>query len=116
MENVIQNEEVKGIISAKLVNNQTLDDFCTEHIADYNRDRFAAFAIRLFVANETIITIYAVDKIRQEDSTLQDGRLPVKKFKLMELPLSSILTYFSSFNCTVSNGNYEINDMEIMNK
>lgn len=49
---------MKGIISAKLANNQSLDDFYTEHIADYNRHRFEAFAIRVFSGNETIITIY----------------------------------------------------------
>ena len=117
MDNSIQTrEEMKGIISASLANSLTLDDYCAEHIADYNRDRFEAFAIRVFTGNETIITIYALDKLRQEDSTLHEGRLPVKKFKFTELSLSSILTYFSSFNCTLSNGNYDINDMEIMNK
>lgn len=109
-------EEIKGIISASMANGQTLDDFCAEHIADYNRDRFEALAIRLFVGNETIITIYALDKIRQEDSTLIEGSLPVKKFKLTHLPLSLALTYFSSFSCTLSTGNYDIDDMEVMNK
>ena len=109
-------EEMKGIISATMANSLTLDDFCLEHIADYNRDRFEALAIRLFVGNETIITVYALDKVRQEDSTVSEGSLPVKKFKLTDLSLSSVLTYFSSFNCTLSTGNYNIDDIEVMNK
>ena len=110
-------DEIKGIISATMANSQTLDDFCMQHIADYNRNRFEALAIRLFVGNETIITIYALDKIRQQDSTVvSKGSLPVKKFKLTDLSLSSVLTYFSSFNCTLSTGNYDIDDIEVMNK
>ncbi len=109
-------EEVKGIISATLANGQSLDDFCAEHIPEYNRDRFEALAMRLFLGNETIVTLYALDKIRQEDTTLTEGSLPVKKFKLTHLPLSSVFPYFSSLNCTLSTGNYNIDDIEVMNK
>jgi len=117
MENSIQvTEEIKGTISVKMANHQTLDDFCADHIPDYNRDRFEAFAIRLFLAHETIITIYALDKVRQEDSTIKKEKLAVKKFKITTLDITSILSYFSSFNCTLSNGNYDIEDMEVMNK
>jgi len=117
MDNLTQvNEEIKGIISVKLANNQTLDDFCADHIVDYNRDRFEAFALRIFLGNETIITVYALDKVRQEDSTTNPERFPVKKFKLTDFPLTSILSYFSAFNCTLSNGNYNIDEMEVMNK
>ena len=117
MDNSTQlNEEIKGMISAKLANNQTLDDFCTDHISEYNKDRFEAFAIRIFLGNESIITVYALDKSRQEDSAIHPGRFPVKKFKLPDFPISSIFSYFSSFNCTLSNGNHNIDEMEVMNK
>ena len=108
--------DMHGTIAIKSANGQTLDDFCTEYIPEYNRDRFEALAIRLFTGNETVITIFAVDKIRQEDTVLKEGRLPVKKFKLTGISLSSVLSYCSSFNCTLSTGNYNIEDMEIMNK
>ncbi len=106
---------MKGTISATLANNQSLDDFYAEHIADYNRHRFEAFAIRVFSGNETIFTIYALDKLRLEDSNLHKGRVPVKKLNPQSC-LSSIFTYFISVSSTLPNGNYDINDMEIMNK
>lgn len=108
--------ELKGGITVNMANDQTLEDFCAEYIPGYNRDRFDALAIRVFAGNETVITIFAVDKIRQEDSILKEGRLPVKKFKLTDIPLSAVLSYCSSFNCTLSTGNYDIEDMEVMNK
>ena len=111
-----QTEDIKGQITVKLANHLTLDDLCVERIPDYNRDRFEAFAIRLFLGHETIITIYAMDKLRQEDSTLKKDKIAVKKFKLSDIRVSDILSYCSSFNCTLTTGNYDLDDMEVVNK
>lgn len=109
-------ENISGSISVKMANGQTLDDFCSQYISDYNRDRFEALAIRVFVGDETVITIYAVDKTRQEGSTFGNGKIPVKKFKINTLPLSELFSYCASFNCTLSTGNYVLEDMEVINK
>ncbi len=108
--------DISGAIAVTLANNQTLDDLCVQHILDYNRDRFEAFAIRIFLGKETVITIYAVDKIREEDSDLKTEKIAVKKFKLNTLPVNELFSYCSSFNCTLSTGNYALEDMEVMNK
>ena len=109
-------ENLLGEISINLANNQTLDDFCTEHIVDYNRDRFDALAIRVYAGDETVITVYAVDKIRQENTSLNNGKIPVKKFKITTLTLSDMLSYCDGFNFTLSTGNYALEDMEVINK
>ena len=109
-------EDLAGEISVKLANQQTLDDFCVQHIADYNRDRFEALAIRLYVGSETVITVYAVDKTRQENSSINAGKIPVKKFKITTLPVAELFSYCAGFNCTLSTGNYAIADMEVFNK
>jgi len=109
-------EDVSGNLTVKMANGQTLDDLCAHYIPDYNRDRFEALAIRVFVGDETVITIYAVDKPRQEGSTFGNGKIPVKKFKLTTLPLSELFSYCESFNCTLSTGNYPLEDMEVINK
>jgi hypothetical protein len=109
-------EQLKGIISVNIANNQTLDEFCVEHIPEYNRDRFEALAIRLFLGEETIITIYAIDKQRQEGVTFKKDKLPVKKFKLSDVPLSTLFSYCGAFNCTLTTGNYQMEDMEVINR
>ena len=109
-------EAIAGEMSVKLANNQTLDDFCVQHIADYNRDRFEALAIRVYVGDETVITIYAVDKTRQENTTIMVNKLPVKKFKITTLPVSELFSYCEGFNCTLSTGNYALEDMEVINR
>lgn len=109
-------EAIEGTLKVVMANNLTLDDFCAEHLTDYNRDRFEAFAIRLFVGDETIITVYAVDKIRQEDSVADPSKVQVKKFKITGVSLSAVFAYCSSINCTLNTGNYEIDDMEVTNR
>lgn len=107
---------LEGSIKVTLANNLTLEDFCSQYIPDYNRDRFEALAIRLFVGDETLITVYALDKIRQEDSTITTGKMPVKKFKLTGVPVTAVFNYCSAFNCTLQTGIYDMEDMEVMNK
>lgn len=109
-------EDVSGNMTVKMANGQTLDHFCVEHIPEYNMDRLEALAIRVYVGDETVITIYAVDKNRQEGSSFTEGKVPVKKFKLTNVPLSSLFSYCDSFNCTLSTGNYALEDMEVINK
>ncbi|MFT3682103.1 MAG: hypothetical protein QM791_17640 [Ferruginibacter sp.] len=108
--------EIKGPLSVKLANGLSLDDLCAEYIPGYNRDRFEAIALRVFSGNETVVTVYALDKIRQEDSSLDRNKIPVKKFKVPDIELSSLLSYCSAFNFTLSTGNYDIEDIEVKNK
>lgn len=107
---------LKGSIKVTLANNLNLEDFCSQYIPDYNRDRFEALAIRLFVGDETLITVYALDKIRQEDSSASREKIPVKKFKLTGVPITAVFNYCSAFNCTLDTGMYDIEDLEVVNK
>ncbi len=109
-------EDLQGTFSVKLANDQTLDDFCVSHIADYNRDRFEALAIRLYVGAETTFTIFAVDKTRQENSTIMIDKLPVKKFKITTIPMAELFSYIEGFNCTLTTGNHALEDMEVINR
>ncbi len=107
---------ISGGISIKLRNNTTVDDFCISYIPDYNADRFEAIAIRIFSGKEFIVTIYALDKYRQEGNTYKPNKIPVKKFKILTLSTAQVFQLFEEFNFTVSTGNYTITDMEIINK
>lgn len=107
---------ISGGISVKLRNNISLDDFCVQHLPTYDPDRFEAIAIRLFSGQETIITVYALDKTRQEGSSYNPSKIPVKKFKIETLSSSAIFDLFEEYNFTLQLGNYEITDMEIINK
>lgn len=108
--------DISGNISVTLANDQTLDDFCAQHILDYNRDRFEAFALRVFLGKETVITIYAVDKVRQEDTDISKDKIPVKKFKINTIPVNELFSYCTSLNFTLTTGNFELDSMEVMNK
>lgn len=114
--NFEEHGDISGAISVNLANGQTLDDFCAANIAEYNRDRFEALAIRLFLGKETVITIYATDKHRQEGTNFDPEKIPVKKFKLTGIEASELFSYCDSLNFTLSTRNYPIEYMEVVNK
>lgn len=108
--------DLTGEISVSLAGGQSLDDVFARYIHDYNRDRFEALAVRVFVGKEVVVTLYAADKVRQEDSTVSMDKVPVKKFKITAMPLQELIPYLESFNCTLSTNNYPIEAMEVTNK
>jgi hypothetical protein len=107
---------ISGGIAVKLRNNTSLDDLCKKYIVNYDPDRFEAIAIRFFSGKEVIVTIYALDKFRQEGTTYDPDKIPVKKFKIMNVPPNEFFHFFEEFNFTLGTGNYSITDMEIINK
>jgi hypothetical protein len=107
---------ISGGIAVKLRNNATLDDFSKKYIPNYDPDRFETIAIRLFSGKEVIITVYALDKFRQEGTTYDPDKIPVKKFKILDIPATELFLLFEEFNFTLSSGNYSITDMEVINK
>lgn len=108
--------DISGGITVKLRDDLSLDDICMQNIPDYNRDRFEAVALRLFAGKEVIITIYALDKQRQEGSNFSTEKMPVKKFKLQNVSVAKLLDWFQEFNFTINTGNYHLEDMEVINK
>lgn len=118
MENDVlqKTEKLKGIISLEFQQGKTLDEFCEQNFANYSRERFEAIAIRLYYGKETIVTLYALDKGRQETGSANFCKLPVKKFKSTTIPLDKVLPYVSEFNFTLSTGKYPLDEIEVINK
>ena len=108
--------DISGGFTVKLRDNLSLDDICMENVPDYNRDRFEAVALRLFAGKEVIVTIYAIDKERQEGSNFNGDKIPVKKFKIENVNVSKFFEWFREFNFTINTGNYKMEDLEVINK
>ncbi|MEO6667942.1 MAG: hypothetical protein ABIN36_00615 [Ferruginibacter sp.] len=108
--------DLTGEISVTLNEGQSLDDIFMNYILDYNRDRFEAVAARIFFGKETVVTLFAIDKLRQEDSTVPDGKIPVRKFKIVNIPLQELLPHIAAFNCTLGTNNYPLEAMEVGNR
>jgi hypothetical protein len=109
--------DLTGSAAIKFANGITLDDFCAAHFANYNTERYKAIAVRLFEGNETVVTVYAIDKMHQYDNDNYDaGKVPVKKFKLNFLSVTDLFRYCDSFNCTLTLEDYPIEEMDVINK
>lgn len=109
-------DELKGTISLKIKKDKTLDEFCRKNFDNYEIDRFEAVAIRVYYGKETIITLFALDKNRQEGTTYNLKKIPVKKFKKEVIDFNELMSFVEEFNFTVITGHYPLEDMEVINK
>ncbi|MBA3664232.1 MAG: hypothetical protein H0W61_08495 [Bacteroidetes bacterium] len=113
---ITEGEKLSGKLSLTFRKNKTFLEFCEKNFNNFNPDQHEPVAIRLFHGMETIVTLYALDKVRQEGTNYDQQKIPVKKFKSITLTLIDILPYVMEFNFTISEGNYDIEDMEVINK
>lgn len=114
--NAVTPAELSGKLTLTLKSGKTLDEFCERNFDNYNSDQFEAVAIRVFYGKEMVVTLYALDKVRQEGTNHNINKIPVKKFKKTTLGLTELLGFIDEFNFTLSSGNYPIGDMEVINK
>ncbi len=107
---------LNGKAALDLFRKEDLNSLAVKLINNYDPDRFEATAIRLFVQkNEPVITIYAVDTLRQEQNNYPKDKLPVKKFKI-PMSFEEFLKHVKKFDFTITNGAYDIEDMLVINK
>jgi len=109
-------DDLTGVIAITLNHGSRLDEYCAAKIPDYNPDRFEALAVRVYYGKETIVTLYAVDKSRQEGNNFTGGKIPVKKFKTDVSFLKGFSDHIGELNFTLTTGNYPLADMEVINK
>lgn len=107
---------LKGRISLQFQQERNLDEFCERNFEHYDKERFEAVAVRLFYGKEIIVTLYALDKARQQGGGYYLGKLPVKKFKTTTISLDQVLPFIEEFNFTLTSGRYPLDEIEVINK
>ncbi len=105
---------LRGFADAKLREAENLDTICCSIFPNYNLDRFEAIAVRVYLGKESILTVYARDK-ESKKSTSSEEKLPVKKFKAV-MPMEEIINHFLNINLTIIKEDYDLNDIEVINK
>ena len=112
-----ENGDLTGEISLTLKDGKTLNDFFSKYLHDYNPDRMEPYAVRFIFGKENVLTLFAVDNFKQENSTILDAdKIPVKKYKIPGVSFSDILDCFGEFNFTVSTNNYSLESLQVINK
>lgn len=105
-----------GKSAMDLFRKEDLNSLAVKLFPNYNPDRFDASAIRLFVQkNEPIVTLFAVDKLKQESNNYPPQKLPVKKFKV-RIDFNDFIKLFKRFDVTLTNDAYDLSDMLVINK
>jgi hypothetical protein len=110
-----EHHDMTGNASLDLVNRGEFYAFLAKH-ANYDPDRFDPVALKIFMeGRDFILTLYALDKSKQEQESSPKDKLPVKKFKLA-VSWYELFTFVKRFDIVVSEGNYDIKDMVVINK
>lgn len=104
-------KELRGKIAVKFFNDLHLEELCIKHVPGYEVDRFDIVAIRVFAGKEFIVTVFASDKLK-----MKSNGSAVKKFKIEKVSPMEFLNYIESFNFTVSEEGYHLDQMEVINK
>ena len=107
----LEQKDLAGTVLVNLNDNIGFNASCAE-IAGYNLERFQAVAIRVYLGEESIVTVYAKDK---EWHSKNGEKLPVHKFK-KEMNISKLLPYLKNLNFTLSTVDFDIENMEVINK
>lgn len=105
--------DLAGVISLNIGNNKSFTEFAAE-IAGFDANAYEAVAMRVYIENSPVATIYARHKNEQVDS-MNGNKLKVHKFK-KEIDLNDFFSRVSEWNFTVTNGEYDIETMEVVNK
>lgn len=108
--------DLSGDISIHLKEGQTLHDLFGKYVYEYSRERFEPISMRIFVGKETIVTLYAIDKLREDSSQVPADKIAVRKFKIGNIPLEELFSCMASFNCTLTTNSYPLDAMYVMNK
>jgi TATA-box binding protein (TBP) (component of TFIID and TFIIIB) len=101
-----------GVVSINLEDDQDFNALGAS-LAGYNPSRFKAVALRVYMEKSPVITIYAIDKEYQGKPL--DGKMPVHKFKI-EMSLDELFYRIKNINFTVTEGEQDIDNMEVINK
>lgn len=104
--------DLTGIVSIKLDDQYNFNRLGAE-LAGYDINNFEAVALRVFIESTPVVTLYAIDKAKNNKS--DSGKLAVRKFK-KEMSLDDLFFKLKHVNFTVTTGDYDIEDMEVVNK
>jgi hypothetical protein len=108
-----QGKDLMGAVSINLEEGQDFNALGAS-LAGYDPAHFEAVALRVFIENTPVVTVYALDKARASRAENTD-KLPVRKFK-KEISFEELFSKLRLVNFTVSTGEYNIDDMEVVNR
>jgi hypothetical protein len=108
-------DTMEGKLSVTFSSNASLQAFCQRTFANFDPKLHDIIAIRLYYSEEIILTLYALDKERNKEEK-EPGTLQVRKFKVIKPSLHTVASLIREFNFTITNGNYPLDQIEVINK
>ena len=106
-------DDLAGVVSLNFREDFDFYEFA-KNVADVDLDLYEPISVRVFAHNGIVITVYALDKARYRQHRATTGRLLVRKFKVEVSPVQ-LAQYVRQIDCTLVNGEYDVEDFEVIN-
>lgn len=106
-------DDMAGAVSINFKEGINFEQFASE-VAGVDLEKYTPVSLRIFFHKEILVTIYALIKGEYEDHQTKTGKLLVKKFKAEISPIH-LIPFIRQADCTLVNGEYEVEDFEVVN-
>jgi hypothetical protein len=111
--NELRFNDLYGVASVNLKKDENFNQLAAR-LAGYDPGRYAAVALRVFIQENPVVTVYARDT--QADAPANnEGKLRVHKFK-REIGFEELFHSMRQFNFTVTTEGQSIENMEVVNE
>lgn len=105
-------DDLVGVVAINLDEHKNFNSIAAS-IGAYDPSRFEAVALRVFIQHTPVVTLYAKEKEAIQDVNAKN-KLQVHKFK-KEMSFEELFSKFRKLNFTVTAGEYDIDNMEVVN-
>jgi hypothetical protein len=105
--------DLVGVISLNIGENKVFNEFAAD-IAGFDANAYEAVAMRFYDENKPVVTVYARYKDEPMNS-MNGNKIKVHKFK-KEMDLNKFFSKLESWNFTVTTGDFDLENMEVINK
>jgi hypothetical protein len=105
-------DDLTGAISVNFKASEDFNSFANK-VARVNLEKYLPVSLRVYIHNEVIITIFALDKANYETHKQQTGKTLVRKFKV-DISLQELFSYFRQIDFTLVAGDQKVEDFEVI--
>jgi hypothetical protein len=106
-------DDLNGEISVNFNEQVDLNSFASR-IAGIDTTKYRPLAVRAYITQEIVVTIYALDIEHSRSYTGPTGKIPVRKFKV-DVSSQQLFSMFRQIDFTLIAGDYKVDSFDVIN-
>lgn len=104
-------DDLVGTLSVNFRNAENFSAFAAR-VVGIDLNQYQPIGLRAYVAHETILTIYAAERVQMPGHHEKTGKLSVKKFKV-GIPLAELINNFRQLDFTLMAKGFTVDELEM---